>query len=59
MLFGNNNKNTQVQLQIDGVDVERVYEIKGFFSGENKLCVMCRPRVLSLPLFCFTFKSPV
>ena len=28
MLFGNYNKNTQVQLQIDGVDVERVYEIK-------------------------------
>ena len=28
MLFGNCNKNTQVQLQIDGVDIERVYENK-------------------------------
>ena len=28
MLFGNCNKNTQVHLQIDGVNVERVYENK-------------------------------
>ena len=28
MLFGNCNENTQVQLQVDGVDVERVYENK-------------------------------